>query len=337
MKVLYIGGTGTISTDCVRQTHALGHEVYVLNRGNRPERLLEWAHPIVGDVNGDPESVRSALAGMSFDVVAEFIAFRPEQVARDIELFRGMVGQYVYISSASVYNKPPINGLIREDTPLRNPFWRYARDKIACEDVLAKEYRESGFPYTIVRPSHTYSEWSVPVAVHGAKGSWQVLERIRQGKSVPVPGDGTTLWTFTHSRDFAGAFVRLLGNPRAIGEAVHITNDERLTWNQAYEIIARALGTKPNLLHLPTWLLEAKGKAYGYDFAGSLWGDKANNAVFDTSKIKRLAPGWSAGIRYDEGVAMCIAHQSAHPELIAPDPNFDKYCDELELMAASLR
>ncbi|MDR0397128.1 MAG: SDR family oxidoreductase [Oscillospiraceae bacterium] len=336
MKVLYIGGTGTISAQCVKQSLERGCEVYALNRGNRRDRLPEGARTITADINADPQSVRAALKGMSFDAVCQFIAFKPEQVERDIDLFSGSVGQYIFISSASAYDKPPSGGVIREDTPLRNPFWRYARDKIACESVLTRAYRENGFPATIARPSHTYSEWSIPVAVHGHKGSWQVLERMRRGRSVPLPGDGTTLWTFTHSRDFAGAFARLLGNPSAIGESVHITSDERLTWNQAYGVIARALGAELNALRLPSWLLDAKGKAYGYDFEGSLLGDKANNAVFDTSKIKRLAPGWSAGIRYDEGVDIALNHLKKHPELAVPDPDFDRYCDELEAVVKSL-
>jgi nucleoside-diphosphate-sugar epimerase len=320
----------------VRQSLERGYEVYALNRGRQPGRLPEGARAINADINADPEGARAALKGMSFDAVCQFIAFRPEQVERDIGMFKDTAGQYIFISTASAYSKPPASQPIREDTPLRNPFWQYSRDKIACEDALLRAYREDGFPVTIVRPSHTYSEWSTPVAVHGHKGSWQVLERMRQGKRVPIQGDGATLWTFTHSRDFAGAFVGLLRNPAAIGEAAHITSDERLTWNQAYETIARALGVELNALHMPTWLLDARGKAYGYDFAGSLFGDKSNNAVFDSGKAKRLAPGWSAAIRFDQGVEMALAHLAKHPELAVPDPEFDKYCDELEVVADGL-
>jgi nucleoside-diphosphate-sugar epimerase len=328
VKVLYIGGTGTISADCVNESIKAGQEVYVLNRGNRNDRLPKGVRSIAADINGDISAVKSALDGIPFDTVANFIAFKPSQVERDIELFKN-AGQYIFVSSASAYMKPPASIPVREDAPLRNPYWQYSRDKIACEDALVKAHRERGFPYTIIRPSHTYSEWYIPLAIHGKKGAWQVVERMRQGKSVPISGDGTTLWTFTHSRDLAKAFARLIGNTQAIGEAFHITSDESLTWNQAYDIIAHALGVKANVLHMPAWLLDAKGKSYGYDFAGSLWGDKANNAVFDNTKIKRFAPGWRAGIRYDEGIAISLDHLAKHPELAAPDPEFEKYYDEL--------
>lgn len=336
MKILFIGGSGAISAACVRRLSAHGHEVSVLNRGGKNDRLPAQVERIQADAR-DESSLRQAVEGRRFDAVADFIAFKPEHVIMSYDIFKVRTNQYIFISSASAYQKPPASDAITESTPLSNPFWQYSRDKIACEDFLVARYRDEGFPVTIIRPSHTYSEWTVPLAIHGAKGAWHVLDRMRQGKPVPVPGDGTTLWTFTHADDFAAAFAGIAGNPHAIGEAFHITGDERVTWNQAYDSIGRALGVQPNLMRLPTWLLDAAGKPFGYDFTGSLWGDKAHCTVFDNTKIKRFVPGWNASIRYDQGVARSISSMLANPQLQTPDPDFDAFCEKLHAEIVHLK
>jgi nucleoside-diphosphate-sugar epimerase len=234
----------------------------------------------------------------------------------------------MYISSASAYQKPLSSYLITESTPLANPFWQYSRDKIACEEYLMQKYRECGFPITIVRPSHTYDERNVPLGVHGKNGSWQVLKRMIKGKPVIIHGDGTSLWTMTHNSDLAQAFVKLMGNIHAIGEAVHITSDESVTWNQIYQMIASTLNVELNACYVPSNLLDILSGG-SYDFRGGLLGDKANSVVFDNTKIKRLAPGFNAKIRFDEGIKMTIENILANPHLQKEDPEFDLWCDKV--------
>ena len=241
MKALFIGGTGTISAEISKRCIQQGWELTLLNRGNASARVPAGARVLCADIH-DEAAVRAALGEETFDVVAEFIAFTPEDVERDIRLFSGRCGQYFFISSASAYQKPLSSPWITEGTPLHNPFWLYSRNKAKCEQILRDAYDERNFPVTIIRPSHTYCERGVPVALHGKNGSFQVLERMRQGKKIIIPGDGTTLWTFTHSRDFAVAFTGLMGNAHAVGEVFHITGDETMTWNQAYQCIANAMG-----------------------------------------------------------------------------------------------
>ena len=273
-----IGGTGTISSAITRQLAQGGHEVWLINRGNRKDELPQEVKLIIAAINDEAEVLRQ-LGDERFDAVCEFIGFVPSQVERDHRLFAGRTNQYVYISSASAYNKPCRSHIINEGTTLANPYWQYSRDKIACEDHLMKYYREEGFPVTIIRPSHTYSERSVPVGIHGKNGSWPVIKRMMEGKPVIIPGDGTALWTLTHSRDFAKGFVGLLGNPHAIGEAVQITGDEALTWNQVYRTVADAMGGQLHAVHVPSDLLE---RTTPFSL-GSLWGDKANCALFDNT------------------------------------------------------
>ena len=277
MKVLFIGGTGTISMAISRKLLEQGHELYLINRGNRNAGLAvqlpgtgEWNRPkeILVDINKEEEAAK-LLEGMQFDAVADFIAFRKEQLERDYRLFGGRTRQFIYISSASAYQKPATDYLITESTPLCNPYWQYSRDKTEGEDYLMKLYREEGFPITIVRPSHTFDERSVPLGVHGANGSWQVLKRMLEGKPVIIHGDGTSLWTMTHNSDFAPGFIGLLGNPHALGQAVHIMSPESMTWNQIYEVAANALGVKLNAVHISTDFLAAAGGGK-YDFTGSL-------------------------------------------------------------------
>ena len=324
MKALFIGGTGTISTACVKLAASQGWEITCMNRGRRKDEMpagVEWLQVDCSDC----DAMKKALEGRYFDVVAEFIGFTPLQVQRDVELFREKCGQYIFISSASVYQKPPAHFVITESTPQRNPYWPYAQNKIACEEVLNRAYREFGFPITIVRPSHTYCERSIPMGVEGKKGSWQILRRMQEGKPVIVHGDGTSLWTFTWSGDLAKAFCGLMGNPHAIGETVHITSDETLTWNQAYEIVGRALGVRPNLVHIPTEYLAA----WDPELFCGLMGDKSHSVVFDNSKIKRLVPGFTAEIRYDQGVRRCVEYMREHPEVFLEEPQFDDWCDKV--------
>jgi len=328
-KVLLIGGTGTISSAITEKLAAdENYELTLINRGNRSNKIPKNVEVLTGDINSEAEVVQ-LLAGRQFDVVADFIAFGLDHVKRDYRLFKAMTKQYIFISTASAYQKPPVDHVITESTPLINPYWGYSRTKAECEKWLLDRFQEDGFPVTIVRPSHTYSNERVPLALSGHGGSWQIVRRMLAGKPVPIPGDGSSLWTMTHNTDFADGFIGLLGNLRAIGHTVHITSDEALTWRQVYETVAAKMGVELKPLFVPTDLLAHAGKKYGYDYEGSLFGDKAWNAVFDNSKIKRLVPGFAAKVRYDQGVAMAIENILAHPDLQAEDPQFDAFCDEL--------
>jgi Nucleoside-diphosphate-sugar epimerases len=326
MKILMIGGTGTISMAITRLLLSKGtDEVFLLNRGTRTEELPSGAKFITADINNE-EEVLEKTKGMEFDAVCEFIGFVPAQIERDHRLFAGRTKQYIYISSASAYHKPVRSYIINEGTTLANPYWQYSRDKIACEELLMKYYREEGFPVTIVRPSHTYDERSVPLGVHGNKGSWQVIKRMLEGKKVIIHGDGTSLWHMTFNRDFAKAYVGLIGNPHAIGEAFQITNDETLTWNQIYETIASALGVELKAVHVSSEFLR---DASDYDFEGSLIGDKACSVVFDNTKLKKAVPGFTPDIRFEEGIRITLENVLSHPELQVEDPEFDAWCDKV--------
>ncbi|MBR3874865.1 MAG: SDR family oxidoreductase [Clostridia bacterium] len=324
MKALFIGGTGTISTEISKLCVQKGWDLTLLNRGNASSRVPEGARVLCADIH-DEQAVASVLGDETFDVVADFIAFTPEHVERDIRLFTGKTQQYLFISSASAYQKPLSSPWITEGTPLHNPYWEYSRNKIACEDVLMKAYHDHLFPVTIVRPSHTYCERSVPVALHGTYGSYQVLERIRQGKKIIVPGDGATLWTVTHSRDFAVAFEGLMGNAHAMGEIFHITSDESLTWNQIYETIGRVLGKEVKMVHIASETLGMLSP----EWVGALTGDKSNTVLFDNTKIKRAVPQFNASIRFDQGVREALDYIYSHEECQTPDPRFDAWCDEV--------
>ena len=325
MKVLFIGGTGTISMAISRKLLAEGHTLYLINRGNRNTDLTGDFIELKADIN-DEAAVADLIKNMNFDVVADFIAFVPAQLERDYRLFKDKTKQFIFISSASAYQKPLSDYRINEGTPLANPYWEYSRNKIACEDFLMKMYREEGFPVTIVRPSHTYDERSIPLGVHGANGSFAVVKRIMEGKPVIIHGDGTSLWTITHNSDFANAFVGLMGNIHAIGEAVQITSDESVTWNQIYAVIADAVGMPLNAIHVSSEFLAA---CSNYDFTGSLIGDKANTVVFDNSKLKRLVPGFTATVRADQGIRSTISYVLSHPECQKEDPAFDAWCDKV--------
>ena len=336
MRALFIGGTGIISSAISRLAAQLGWEIFHLNRGNRKGEFKEQGiYQIDCDIrNEDEGSVRKKIESVLgknkyFDVVADFIAFVPEHVKKDFNIFgKGLCRQFIFISSASAYQKPLSSCVVTESTPLANPFWQYSRDKIACEEFLLEKYRECGFPITIIRPSHTYDERSVPLGVHGNNGSFQVLKRMLENKPVIIHGDGTSLWTLTHNSDFAAAFLRLMGNIHAIGEAVQITSDESVTWNQIYQIIANALNVELKAVHIASEFLGSCSKGL-YDFRGGLTGDKANSIIFDNTKLKRLAPDFCAKIRADEGIKMTIDNVLSRKELQHEDKEFDAWCDKV--------
>ncbi|MBR6872432.1 MAG: NAD-dependent epimerase/dehydratase family protein [Ruminococcus sp.] len=325
MKILFIGGTGTISMAITKLLAERGDELWLLNRGNRNGALPPNVKTMTVDI-GDEQAAAAALGDMTFDCVGEFIGFVPSQLERDYRLFKGRTKQFIYISSASAYQKPPKSYIITEETPLENPYWEYSRNKKACEDYLMKLYREEGFPVTIVRPSHTYDERSVPLGVHGNGGSWQVVKRIMEGKRVIIHGDGSSLWTVTHNSDFAKGYAGLIGRPEAIGQAFHITSDESVSWNCIYQAIADALGVELKPVYVSSKMLADMSD---YDLTGSLIGDKANSVVFDNSKLKAIVPDFKAEISAAEGIKMTVRHILEHPELQKDDPEFDLWCDRV--------
>ena len=328
-RALFIGGTGIISTAIVRRlAEDPMWEVWVLNRGNRNSVLPDSVKTITADIN-DEADVILKLGDMHFDSVCEFIGFTVDQIERDYRIFKGRTDQYIFTSSASAYNKPAASYVITEGTTLSNPHWEYSRNKIICEEFLMKKYREEGFPVTIVRPSHTYDERNIPLGVHGTKGFWQVIKRMRENKPVIIQGDGSSLWTVTWNEDFAIGYTGLMGNRHAIGEAFQITSDEVLTWDQIYKTVADALGVELIPYHISSEFLSACGDKYGFDFEGSLTGDKSVSVVFDNSKIKRLAPEMTTHVRFDEGVRRSLDHILSHPECQVEDPEFDEWCDKI--------
>lgn len=328
MKILFIGGTGTISSAITRQLAAKEDcELYLINRGSRSDEVPANVRVIKADINDEADVMRKT-EGMAFDCVCDFIGFVPEQIERDRRLFGRRTKQYMYISSASAYAKPANNYIITEGTSLVNPHWEYSRNKIACENLLMKWYREERFPVTIIRPSHTYCERSIPVGLHGAKGSWQVLKRMLEGKRVLVHGDGESLWTMTNNEDFARGFIGLIGNPHAIGEAYQIMSDETLTWNQIYKTVADTLGVDFKPYYVSSAYLNEIAPA-GYDIEGNLLGDKAISVVFDCSKLKRAVPDYTTHISFAEGCRRAMKHILAHPELQQEDKEFDEWCDKV--------
>ncbi len=300
MKVLFIGGTGFISTSVSRLALAKGLDLYLLNRGLR-KWDLSGARSLIADIH-QPEQMRAALGNLQFDAVVDWVAYTPEDIERDLAIFRGRTKQFIFISSASAYQKPPGHHVIRESTPLRNPYWDYSRNKIACEDRLTRAYREEGFPVTIVRPSLTYGDANFPIAM-GGWGCYTLADRMKKGRPIIVHGDGSSLWVVTHAEDFAKGFLGLVGNAQALGEAFHITSDEVLTWNQIYETIADALGVKANVVHMASDFIARVSPLS----AGPLLGDKAWSVVFDNSKIKEFVPGFQAVIPFREGIRRTLA------------------------------
>jgi nucleoside-diphosphate-sugar epimerase len=320
-RVLFIGGTGVISSACVREAAAADDvKLFVLNRGRSAGRSLP---PGVTELRGDirdPASVRGALNGSEFDSVTDFVAFTPGHVRADIDLLRGRTGQYVFISTASAYQKPPSRLPVTESTPLRNPYWQYSRDKIACEDLLVAEYRDTGFPVTIVRPSHTYDATKTVLS-----GGWTTLARMRAGKPVIVHGDGSSLWTVTHHADFARAFVPLLGHSRTLGEAFHITSDDVLTWDQIARTLAAALGVTARIVHVPSDVIASADPEWG----AGLLGDKSHSMVFDNAKVKSVVPGWRAVIPFERGAREIVDWYLADPARQVVNERLDALMDKL--------
>ena len=318
--MLFIGGSGVISSACSRVAAGSGIELHVLNRGRSAARPLPPGVNVLRADIREPDSVRHVINDLEFDAVVDWVAFTAGHVRADVDLFRGRTGQYVFISSASAYQTPPARVPVTESTPLRNPYWQYSRDKIACEDLLVAAYRDEGFPATIIRPSHTYDQTLVPF-----DGGWTVLGRMLAGKPVVVHGDGTSLWTLTHHDDFARAFVPLLGDPRTIGEAIHITSDDVLTWNQIAEAFAAALGVTARLVHVPSDAIAAADPVWG----AGLLGDKAHSMVFDNAKLRSLVPGWRAVIPFEQGAREIAAWYLADQERQVTDVALDATMDKL--------
>ncbi|MBI9048742.1 MAG: SDR family oxidoreductase [Anaerolineaceae bacterium] len=319
MKALFIGGTGILSSASAARAVEKGFEITMLNRGKSLRKPPTQAKILQADIN-DTQAVQAVLGDQHFDVVVDWIAYTPEHVQRDLNMFAGKTGQYIFISSASAYQTPPSNIPFRESTPLQNPFWEYSRNKIACEELLINEYRKNKFPFTVVRPSHTYDRFVVP-----AEGNYTVLDRMLKGKPIMVHGDGTSIWTLTHNTDFAKGFVGLMGNSHAIGETFHITSDEWLTWNQIYKILGKTLGVDPQLVHVPSELIAA----YHFEIGSSLLGDKAHTAIFDNSKIKQVVPEFSANVPFSLGAREIVEWHMADTSRQIIDTDFDALSDQV--------
>lgn len=324
MKVLFVGGTGLISSACAALALDAGHDVWLLNRGRSPlPSAVADEQTLTADATC-PAEVRSVLNGMSWDVVVQCIGFEPGQILDDIETFAD-TSQYVFISSASVYEKPPSNWLITERTPKSNPYWEYAQKKIACEGVLKVAHQETGFPVTIVRPSLTYGRSQIPVLVGSWTKPFTIVDRIRRGKKILVPGDGTAIWTLTHNSDFAAGLIGLFGQDAALGEDFHITSDEALTWNQIYGLVADAAGAEPDILHVPSDAIIAADPSQ----LGSLWGDKSHSAVFDNSKLRSIVPGFEASTKFADGIRETVDWFDADPSRQTIDDEANALWDRL--------
>jgi len=326
MKILFIGGTGLISSACSELAVQRGMDLTILNRSVMAKYPVpQGAKLLTADVRGDPDRLAEALQGQHFDAVVDWIAFTPADVERDIDLFSGKTGQFVFISSASAYQKPPAHYVITEDTPLENPFWEYSRNKILCEQRLMEAYERQRFPVTIIRPSLTYGPSQIPLC----GGSWQhpytVIDRMKRGEKIIVPGDGSSLWVLTWNGDFARGLVGLLGRTDALGEAFHITSDEVLTWNQIYREAARAAGAELRMIHIPSDLIAA----YHPGAVGDLIGDKANSSVFDNSKIKRFVPDFHCEVPWADGVRRALAWFEADPARRTIDANMNALWDRI--------
>jgi nucleoside-diphosphate-sugar epimerase len=314
MRVLFIGGTGIISSACTRLAADRGVELFVLNRGQSWRPIPDDVTRLVGDIR-EPASARKAIGALEFDVVVDWVAFTPEHVEIDLELFMGRTAQYIFISSASAYQTPPTRLPVTESTILGNPVWQYSRDKIACEERLVRAYREQRFPYTIVRPSHTYDCTLVP-----PHGGWTVVDRMRRGEPVVVHGDGSSVWTLTHHRDFATGLIGLLGREDAVGESFHITSDEWLTWDSIHRILARAAGTTAEIVHVPSEVIAS----YDREWGDSLLGDKTHSMIFDNSKIRQFVPDFAATIPFSRGAQEIISWYDADPSRSTIDEEFDR-------------
>ena len=326
MKILFIGGTGIISSACSDLAVARGHELFMINRdASKKIPVPKGATVIQADVYREEARLASLLVDHHFNAVVDYLAYHPDDIERDLRLFRGKPDQFVFISSASAYQKPVKNYRITEETPLENPYWEYSRNKIACEERLMQEYREEGFPVTIIRPSHTYGYTDIPFSVSSWRHPWTVVDRMKRGQKVIVPGDGTSLWVLTWNADFAKGLVGLLGKETAIGEAFQITSDEALSWNQIHLEAYHALGLEPNMVHIPSDLIAM----YDPDSLGSLVGDKANSVVFDNGKIKRLVPEYVCEVTWADGLRRSLSWFEAHPEFQTVDEETNAVWDRM--------
>lgn len=326
MKLLFIGGTGLISSACSELAVECGHDLFLLNRSaSRKYAAPQGATVLRADVHAGDEQLARLLEGRRFDAVVDFIAFTQADIERDLRLFRDRTPQFVFISSASAYQKPPRHYVVTEETPLENPYWDYSRNKIACEERLMGAYAQERFPVTIVRPSLTYGPSQLPLAVGSWAHPWTIPDRMLRGKPVIVPGDGTSLWVVTWNGDFAKALIGLLGKPQAIGEAYQITSDEVLTWDQLYLEVYRCLGAVPNILHLPAEVITA----YWPHAVGSLIGDKIHSLVFDNRKIRQLVPEFRCDVNWAEGVRRVIGWHRLHPEFQTVEAEMERLMDEM--------
>ncbi|MBI5945733.1 MAG: SDR family oxidoreductase [Chloroflexi bacterium] len=326
MKILFIGGTGLISSACSDLALERGHELFLLNRSSSAKYPAPKDATILqADIYAESAHLSALLAGQRFDAVVDFMAFTPQDIERDISLFRGKTDQFVFISSASAYQKPVRNYLITEETPLENPFWEYSRNKIACENLLMKAYRENGFPATIIRPSHTFGPSQIPFCYGSWVHPWTIIDRMKRGRQVIIPGDGTSLWVLTWNADFAKGLVGLLGNKNAVGEAFQITSDQVLSWNQIYLEAYQALGQAPNVVHIPSDFIAL----FDEGALGSLIGDKSNSVVFDNSKIKRFVPDYQCDVNWADGVRRSLAWFEANPQFQTLDTEANLIWDKI--------
>ncbi|MFC5652592.1 NAD-dependent epimerase/dehydratase family protein [Paenibacillus solisilvae] len=324
MKVLFIGGTGLISTAASKLAVQQGIDLYLLNRGNRERFVPAGATVLRGDVNNRQE-MKALLEEHYFDAVVNWIIFKPEEIDRDVELFAGKTNQYIFISTVATYQRPPSYYIFDESAPQSNPGWGYAVDKIACEQRLMQAYRDSGFPATIVRPSHTYGETTIPFAITSGAHPWTLIDRIQKGKKIIVPGDGTSLWTITHNTDFAKGIVGLLGNSQTLGQAFHITSDEVKTWNQYLKVIGQAIGVEPQAIHMTSECISL----FMPEVKAGLLGDASNSYVVDNRKIKTFVPGYTATTYFERGIRQSIAYFRAHPELQTVDEEMNAKMDHM--------
>jgi len=322
VKVLFVGGTGIISSACTELALARGYDLDLMVRGRAPRAIPAGVNVIQADIR-NPQAAKQALAGRRYDAVVDWIAFETRDIEVDIELFSGRTDQFVFISSASAYKKPVDHWPIRESTPLHNPWWQYSRNKIACEERLVRAYREQGFPITIVRPSHTYDKTLLPFDPYQA--GYTVLSRMRRNLPVIVHGDGTSLWVLTHHRDFAKGFVGLLAHPKAIGETFHITSDEVLTWNQIFGQVAHAARCEAKLVHVPSAIIAREHPAWG----AGLLGDKTHSVIFDNTKIRGLVPDYQATIPFARGAEEIVAFYDEHPDFEPVNAEVDQLMDRL--------
>lgn len=326
MKLLFIGGTGVISSACRDLAIERGHELFLLNRSvSTKYPAPKYATILQADIHADQQYLTALLAGHHFDAVVDFIAFSPQDIERDISLFRDRTDQFVFISSASAYQKPLQNYLITEETPLENPFWEYSRNKIACEDLLMKTYRADGFPVTIIRPSHTYGPSQIPLCVTSWRHPWTIIDRMRRGQKIIIPGDGTSLWVLTWHADFAKGLVGLLGEKNAIGEVFQITSDQVLSWNQIYLEVYQALGQARNVVYIPSDYIAR----FDSEAVGSLIGDKSNSVVFDNSKIKKYVPDYRCEVNWADGLRRSLAWFESHPEFQTIDMESNLIWDKI--------